>query len=469
MNATPHLPKTVNLPLPNGVTVCLPDQLNLMTPYVLLEQQDWFEDEIHFVRRLIAPGMAVLDIGANYGVYTLAIAKAAGAAGQVWAFEPASATADFLAQSLVENKFEQVALVRAALSDHEGTAHLSNNANAELNTLNGPAGGAGEAVRLTTLDAMLDEFSERDISFVKLDAEGEEPKVIAGGQQFFTRQSPLIMFEIKDAAGINLGPINQFAALGYGTYRLVRGLNLLVPFDATQPVDAYALNLFACKPDRASQLAQRGLLAHSAQLNSTLALPRHDLWFKWFADKPWAFGLLPQWSALQADSVDAGWVRHRDAINLYLLSQATDLPPAHRVALLANSFELLAPFASEAPNLLRLSTLARVAADWGQRGVAVAALNQIHALLQQGGTFHFTEAFLPAHARFDTLAAQANLGDWLLCGVAETLEQLGHYSSYFGHDRSRLLLQPVAGRAFFGEAAARRLELIKRLWGDVAI
>ena len=77
-----------------------PDPANLITPYVLYEQQDWFEDEIGFLRRLLLPGQRAIDVGANYGVYTLSIAKAVGPTGSVWAFEPASTTAALLAQGI---------------------------------------------------------------------------------------------------------------------------------------------------------------------------------------------------------------------------------------------------------------------------------------------------------------------------------------------------------------------------------
>lgn len=81
---------STTLTLVDGVRIVVPDSLNLITPYVLLEQQDWFEDEIKFLRGMLKPGQKVIDIGANYGVYTLSMAHAVGATGCVWAFEPAS-------------------------------------------------------------------------------------------------------------------------------------------------------------------------------------------------------------------------------------------------------------------------------------------------------------------------------------------------------------------------------------------
>jgi len=42
------MPSTITLSLVDGVRIVVPDSLDLLTPYVLLEQQDWFEDEVPF-------------------------------------------------------------------------------------------------------------------------------------------------------------------------------------------------------------------------------------------------------------------------------------------------------------------------------------------------------------------------------------------------------------------------------------
>jgi len=101
----------------------------------LREQQDWFEDEIKFLRHLLQPGQKVIDIGANYGVYALCMARAVGPTGQVWAFEPSSSTAGLLAEGIAANGFAQVTLVQRALSSASGTARLSLSPHSELNAL----------------------------------------------------------------------------------------------------------------------------------------------------------------------------------------------------------------------------------------------------------------------------------------------------------------------------------------------
>ncbi len=140
---------TARLKMVDGVQIVVPDSLDLITCYVLREQQDWFEDEIKFLRGLLRPGQQVIDIGANFGVYALSMARTVGPTGRVWAFEPASSTAGLLAQSIAANEFGHVVLEQCALSSASGTLRLSLNENSELNALvrDSEPSGASEAVQ----------------------------------------------------------------------------------------------------------------------------------------------------------------------------------------------------------------------------------------------------------------------------------------------------------------------------------
>ena len=48
-----------------GARLQVPASLDRITTYVLLEQEDWFEEEIRFVRHWMRPGMRAIDVGAN--------------------------------------------------------------------------------------------------------------------------------------------------------------------------------------------------------------------------------------------------------------------------------------------------------------------------------------------------------------------------------------------------------------------
>ena len=184
-----------------GVTIAVPGRIDLLTPYVLLEQENWFEDEIAFLCGCLRAGARVVDIGANYGLYSLSLAQVAGPAGRVWSVEPASQTAAYLRKSVEINGFANVTVLQKALSNRPGTARLSVEANSELNSIAQAAhSGTTEEVQLDTLDALAAAHDWGGIDFLKLDAEGEEERILEGGAAFLRSASPLVMSRSSTAS-----------------------------------------------------------------------------------------------------------------------------------------------------------------------------------------------------------------------------------------------------------------------------
>ncbi|HSI57886.1 MAG TPA: FkbM family methyltransferase [Ideonella sp.] len=239
----------------SGLTVFAPDRLSSLTTHVLLEQERWFESEIAIVAKLLEPGMCALDIGANHGVYSLALAQHL-SGGHVWSFEPTQEPRSRLTRSMERNGLAgRMTIVPMGLSNTRREATFAISANSELNSGNTAGAGATtqETVLLETLDAYAAQI-DRPIDFVKLDAEGEEANVLIGGHNFFTSQSPVVMFELRHGSQLNLPLIAQFEALGYGLFRHHPELDLLVAFHVDSAEHASVLNLFAIKPDRQATL-----------------------------------------------------------------------------------------------------------------------------------------------------------------------------------------------------------------------
>ena len=82
-------------------TIMLPPDLRVTTSFVIAEQGEWFEEELEFAATyLVQPGATVLDIGASYGLYSLALSAAVGPSGAVTSFEPHPGSAKALRASL---------------------------------------------------------------------------------------------------------------------------------------------------------------------------------------------------------------------------------------------------------------------------------------------------------------------------------------------------------------------------------
>jgi FkbM family methyltransferase len=459
--------RTSILEIAGGVRVVTPDSLNLITPYVLYEQQDWFEDEINFLRGLLRPGQHAIDVGANYGVYTLSMAKAVGPTGSVWAFEPASSTAAFLAQGIAINEFTQVVLEPSALSRQGGTAQLTLNDNSEVNALAraGDPAAATETVRVVTLDECLQRYGWQDIELLKIDAEGEEANIIEGGRQFLEQLSPLILYEVKAGDALHLELVAKFTALGFDSYRLVPGLDLLVPFDATSKPDGYLLNLFCCKKDRAACLSERGLLLTASAIASSKAeyrfedfLEEHDHEYGWrttLATLPYAAACADLWESTPDGSAAI------EALTCFAISRDTHLNALERFSALESSLQSLVDLCKREPRYARLASLARVARDFGARTVAVTALQQLFDLLSKPKGLDPSEPFLAPGARFDTIHPRADIQDWLRACVLEELERLSAFSSFFTGNATRQRLERIASLGYASDEMQRRLLLVR--------
>lgn len=250
--------------LKDGVLLCVSDSLDNMYSWVAVEQENWFEEEIDFLRVVCQPGWRAIDVGASHGIYSLVLASRGASA--VWAIEPASKPFERLCRSIRLNAFsDRVFPLRIGLSDAVRTARVSLAAQTECSSIDVSGNNKlGEEVQLVSLDYLLEEPLLRlgRIDFIKIDAEGAELDVCKGGQRFFCEQSPLVMFEVKHMSHLNLDLVSTFRSLGYGIYSLLPGLMCLRPFHPGEEhaFDFFALNLFACKIDRAAAMAAEGHL-----------------------------------------------------------------------------------------------------------------------------------------------------------------------------------------------------------------
>jgi FkbM family methyltransferase len=413
----------LSLRLGDGPVIAVPPNLSAITTYVLLEQEDWFEKEIHFLRRCIEPGMTAIDIGANLGVYSLTLARLVGPGGRVFAYEPGSEARRLLTHSRALNKLGNLEIVDAALSDGERQGHLAFAASSELRALGST--GAGEAVRITSLDREGAVHGWPSVDFIKIDAEGEEERIIAGGRAFFSAHSPLVMFEVKAESRVNNRLPAIFHDMGYRVFRLLAGAPMLVPHDIAQPLDQYELNLFAAKPDRMNALAKRGFLVEMIPSWAPNDADRqHALGF-W---RPQKFGLPLMACGVSAETLDSDY---RDALAAHATWRNLDQPAATRCAALLFALQGLRSLCARAPTVERLSSFARVAWEWGARSESVAALQQLLQMTQTAPVI-LSEPLWPASSRFDDIDPGAEPAHWLMAAAAEQFERSFAFSSAFG-------------------------------------
>jgi FkbM family methyltransferase len=140
------------------------------------------------VRRLVRPGMTVFDIGANAGFYTLAFSRLVGDAGHVWALEPLPENIRNLRHHLALNALRNVTVVEAAAAARRGVARFETAASNAMGHLS-------DRGELSVPTVMLDDMADRTgaMHLIKLDVEGAEGDVLAGGRRALERYRPVIL------------------------------------------------------------------------------------------------------------------------------------------------------------------------------------------------------------------------------------------------------------------------------------
>ncbi len=156
-----------------------------------------------FFARLLKPGMVAVDVGANYGYYTLLFGEAVTGSGRVLAVEPNPRAVRLLRETVLLNGIAgHTSVVEAALgppgqSESRLFVPSSEPKNALLVDDDSQCGGETVAVAVTTLDVLTADFACVDL--VKIDAEGAEIEIIAGMQELIRRHRPDLVLEFNAA------------------------------------------------------------------------------------------------------------------------------------------------------------------------------------------------------------------------------------------------------------------------------
>ncbi|MCU0567936.1 MAG: FkbM family methyltransferase [Oculatellaceae cyanobacterium Prado106] len=244
LNDSPLNSSLLNSPLQLAVEPSLKSIVTL----VLLAEGDWFEAEMEFWRKQIQPGMTVIDVGANVGVYTFSAARKVGSTGQVVAVEPFSGCVGCLQETRRVNQMEWVTICAGAASDRPGTARLSLHAASELNEIvmdDAPSNHECEEVACFTLDSLIDQENLTQVDWLKIDAEGHEVQVLEGSVNLINRFAPGILYEnIAAGSGSNLSVAQWLQARGYQLFRYQPYLQNLIPIDDFKDVQGN-LNIIA--------------------------------------------------------------------------------------------------------------------------------------------------------------------------------------------------------------------------------
>jgi FkbM family methyltransferase len=223
--------------LRSGEYICVDTRSLDSLPHLL--GWEYEADVIRVFRTFLTQQSVVLDIGANYGLYTALAASIVRDFGRLYAFEGNPRVFESLRRTIIANQLfhnNNITAANLLVSDNNGRGVLHYSVD-ELG--GGSMSGLGQAcveADMTTIDDFLPDDLEVDL--VKIDVEGHEPAVIRGMERTIARSPKIrIIIEFVDTLLTHsLKPddfIDYIRGLGFGICCLLPGfkIKLLPPGD----------------------------------------------------------------------------------------------------------------------------------------------------------------------------------------------------------------------------------------------
>jgi len=210
---------------------------------------EWAEDEITAYSGFLNDGDTIVDVGANIGTHSVALASRFPHA-EVVAFEPQPLAFSLLVANALAARTGNVYPRNCGCAESERVVQIAidyEKVGWNIGGLSLSETSGGDASTLPVLLIELDSVGfKRRVQFIKIDVEGMEELVLGGATKLIERDRPLIYFEVLEIE--RLGAISGLlSGLGYELRWLTS--------------DAYNPRNFRMNPENIWRKGETGILA----------------------------------------------------------------------------------------------------------------------------------------------------------------------------------------------------------------
>ena len=201
-------------------------------------------ETVQVCKRLIHPGMTIIDIGAHVGYYTFLFSKLAGTTGRVYAFEPHPRNFEILKRNVERHRLDNVTLIQKAVSDKTCNAIFYETPLSMGHSLLPVKSYSNKiSVETVSLSHFLQQEGVKEVGLIKMDVEGGEPEVLEG-----------ISGLLKDADDLSIILEFKPSILLKRKYEPTDLLKKLFPMDFEVFVIKSNGNLIRVQPDDAARI-----------------------------------------------------------------------------------------------------------------------------------------------------------------------------------------------------------------------
>jgi FkbM family methyltransferase len=207
----------------------------------------------HLLDLLVLDDGVFLDVGSNYGYFSIYLATRPSFRGRIHAFEPVASSYAGLREIVSSLQCDQIVTCHhTAASDSTGTANMDVAGDPGLASIKSGPIEQGEVVQTITLDSL----NLPRVDFIKVDVEGHEAATLRGAERLIKTCSPYIFLESWTFPGQPKKvdeALRFLIALGYALYLpawVQPDKSLFVGIGPTHEMSTFALVPFSLEDRR---------------------------------------------------------------------------------------------------------------------------------------------------------------------------------------------------------------------------
>jgi FkbM family methyltransferase len=192
--------------------------------------------ETEIIKKIVKPGMCILEVGANVGYYTILMGKLIGKSGKIYAYEPYPRSVEILSRNLKLNNLTDVVEVHSMAVSTENTIKKlylgrATNVHSLMNCRTDNDNAGYIEVKTKDIREILLE-SDRKIDLIRMDIEGHEREIFNRlGKDISSCLPARIFFEVHPLGSIDpdpsfTKPLTNMLELGYYPEAVVSSSNV---------------------------------------------------------------------------------------------------------------------------------------------------------------------------------------------------------------------------------------------------
>lgn len=149
------------------------------------------------IKRILQPGMKILECGANIGYYAMLEARLVGSTGKIYAVEPSPKNIAWLKRNIAINNYEHIEVIPGAFGAEKGTAPFYVDIRSNLSSFvkrDDLTEFEVVDVEMMNIDSFM-ALPDHDVDLIRMDVEGYETEILKGGEKtLMSERAPKYFF-----------------------------------------------------------------------------------------------------------------------------------------------------------------------------------------------------------------------------------------------------------------------------------